>query len=277
MDAGEFDVIDSIVETTERRAYFDFTPAYTLVEASIFFRDDISGITDLASLRGFPVGVKSGDQHVDVLKKNGVSTVIPFQSNDAIIESAKQRKINVVVVDNSVGALSFEQEWHRADFRRSAPIFRDELRRAVRKGDAVLLQTVSEGFAAIEPSEFKRIEEKWYGHPINWVGRYFAYAGYVAAAALLVIVGLIGSNRTLRRRILLRTAALGESEQRFRQIAENIHEVFWLITADFRKTLYISPAYEAIWGEPVTVCMKVPAPLSRPFIRPIARAFWRPL
>src|SRR6266481_5289098 len=54
MRAGEFDVIDSIVETAERRDYFDFTAAYTLVEASIFFRKNISGITELSSLKGFP-------------------------------------------------------------------------------------------------------------------------------------------------------------------------------------------------------------------------------
>ena len=29
MRAGEFDVIDAIVETPERRDYFDFTPAYS--------------------------------------------------------------------------------------------------------------------------------------------------------------------------------------------------------------------------------------------------------
>jgi ABC-type amino acid transport substrate-binding protein len=82
MRAGEFDVIDCIVETTERRGYFDFTPAYTPIEASIFFRNDISGITDLASLKGFPVGVKAGDQHIDRLKEQGVTTVIVFQNND---------------------------------------------------------------------------------------------------------------------------------------------------------------------------------------------------
>src|SRR4030088_694998 len=59
MRAGEVDVIDSIVETAERREYFDFTPAYATTEASIFFRKDISGIADLASLKGFPVGVKT--------------------------------------------------------------------------------------------------------------------------------------------------------------------------------------------------------------------------
>ncbi|SRR5216684_7119334 len=49
---------------------------------------------------------------------------------------------------------------------------------------------------------------------------YFFYA-----AALVLIAGLTGWNRTLRKRVLQRTEALGESEQCFRQIAENIHEV----------------------------------------------------
>ena len=51
MRAGEFDVIDSIVETAERRDYFDFTPAYATIETPIFFRHDISGITDLIPKR----------------------------------------------------------------------------------------------------------------------------------------------------------------------------------------------------------------------------------
>jgi ABC-type amino acid transport substrate-binding protein len=64
MRAGEFDVIDTIVETTERGDYFDFTPTYAAIDVPIFFRSEISGITDLASLKGFPVGVKMGDGSV---------------------------------------------------------------------------------------------------------------------------------------------------------------------------------------------------------------------
>ena len=89
----------------------------------------------------------------------------------------------------------------------------------MRKGDAALLRTVSEGFAAIEPGELKQIDEKWYGRPVNRIGRYLTYAGYAAAAAILLIAGLAGWNRTLRKRILQRTAALGESEQQLHALA----------------------------------------------------------
>ncbi len=43
--------------------------------------------------------------------------------------------------------------------------------------------------------------------------------------------------------------ALRESEERFRQLAENITEsVFWMSEPIARKMLYVSPAYERIWG-----------------------------
>jgi len=41
---------------------------------------------------------------------------------------------------------------------------------------------------------------------------------------------------------------LRESEERFRQLAENISEVFWMIEPTGTKVLYVSPAYEKIWG-----------------------------
>ncbi|MGB8355615.1 MAG: PAS domain S-box protein [Chthoniobacteraceae bacterium] len=41
---------------------------------------------------------------------------------------------------------------------------------------------------------------------------------------------------------------LRESEERFRQLAENIDEVFWLTNPVKSEMLYISPAYEKIWG-----------------------------
>jgi PAS domain S-box-containing protein len=248
MRAGEFDVIDSIVKTDERLAYFDFTPAYATIEASIFFRKDISGITNFASLNGFPVGVKAGDQHIDVLEANGVTTLVPFQSFEAMVGAAKQRKINVFVIDVPSALYFLNKLGIENDFRRSAPMSQDGLRRAVRKGDGTVLRIVSQGFAAIGSSDLTQIDEKWFGTTIDHYGHYLAYAGCAVAVAFLLVAGLVVWNRTLTTRIQQRTIALLESEQRFRQIAENIDEVFWLATVDLSKILYVSPAYEVIWG-----------------------------
>ncbi|MDJ1175929.1 PAS domain S-box protein [Roseofilum capinflatum] len=42
--------------------------------------------------------------------------------------------------------------------------------------------------------------------------------------------------------------AHAESEEKFRQLAENIEDVFWMTTANQDQMLYVSPAYEKIWG-----------------------------
>ncbi len=42
--------------------------------------------------------------------------------------------------------------------------------------------------------------------------------------------------------------ALSESETKFRQLAENMREVFWLRDRDTGQFIYVNPAYEHIWG-----------------------------
>ena len=52
----------------------------------------------------------------------------------------------------------------------------------------------------------------------------------------------------LEQAVAERTASLQDREEQFRQLVEHIHEVFWLSTPDRRHILFVSPAYEAIWG-----------------------------
>jgi ABC-type amino acid transport substrate-binding protein len=94
MKAGEFDVIDTIFKTDERIAFFDFSKPYARIEVPIFFQRDISGITDLKSLKGFPVAAKTGDAAADLLKQNGINTVLLFNNYESIIKAAQQRKVS---------------------------------------------------------------------------------------------------------------------------------------------------------------------------------------
>ncbi len=53
---------------------------------------------------------------------------------------------------------------------------------------------------------------------------------------------------TLEKKVEERTGELRESEEKFRKLAENINEVFWMSAPDGTKVLYVSPAFEEIWG-----------------------------
>ena len=52
---------------------------------------------------------------------------------------------------------------------------------------------------------------------------------------------------------------LRESERRFRQLAQAIDGVFWMIDADSKELLYISPAYERLWGRSCASLYREPA------------------
>lgn len=65
-------------------------------------------------------------------------------------------------------------------------------------------------------------------------------------------------------------AAIRESEERFQQFAANIPEVLWMKDVKTGRYLYISPAFEKVWGRPAEqivenpdVCMEFIAPEDR--------------
>lgn len=68
-------------------------------------------------------------------------------------------------------------------------------------------------------------------HPLSWQGR----------PAELSVMNDVSERLQVEQ-------DLRDSELRFRQLAENMREVFFLVDSQFRETLYISPAYEDIWG-----------------------------
>ena len=58
------------------------------------------------------------------------------------------------------------------------------------------------------------------------------------------IEAVLAENQRLRTEL----QELKEREERFRQIAENVREVFFVISAKTDEILYISPTYETVWG-----------------------------
>ena len=61
------------------------------------------------------------------------------------------------------------------------------------------------------------------------------------------IVNTLSSGEDITERTRAEEA-LRESEQKFRQLAENISEVFWVADVTADRVLYVSAAYERVWG-----------------------------
>jgi len=65
--------------------------------------------------------------------------------------------------------------------------------------------------------------------------------GIVIVTPLLALAALVSKCKRAGE-------ALRESERRFQQMAEGINEVFLITDSDRNQTIYISPAYEEVWG-----------------------------
>jgi PAS domain S-box-containing protein len=94
--------------------------------------------------------------------------------------------------------------------------------------------------------------------------------GLACLVILLLSAAGLGFLRSEKRKTELETEtkylkqiangaeALQQSEERFRQMAENINEVFWMSEPKSSKILYVSPAYESIWQSPVEALYEDP-------------------
>lgn len=109
------------------------------------------------------------------------------------------------------------------------------------------------------------------GASVSFVLRpHFYQTWYFHTAAGLVIASLLlgayrmrinqlrARERKLEVLVEERTEALSGSERKFRQLAENIHEVFWIMDPDRETFLYVSPAFDELWGFPASRVLEDP-------------------
>jgi PAS domain S-box-containing protein len=74
----------------------------------------------------------------------------------------------------------------------------------------------------------------------------------LAAAAVTLFAGW------LMRRLVMASRNLAESEERFRQIAENVREAIWIADPEHTTYYYINPAQQSIWGRPIEAALRDP-------------------
>jgi PAS domain S-box-containing protein len=118
-------------------------------------------------------------------------------------------------------------KWHLALHPEDAPKYLEACERAVRE------HTPFRGEVRV-----RRFDGEW---------RWFASHAEPRFSADGEFLGHVGLSPDITER-KKDEQALRSSEEKFRQLAENLREVFWMMSPAADEILYISPAYEQVWG-----------------------------
>ncbi|WP_313950627.1 EAL domain-containing protein [Accumulibacter sp.] len=207
MADGQADVIDTIFKTPERDRTLDFSPPYEPIPVSIYTHASIGGIVDLATLRGFLIGVKAGDACVEKLASAGISTVLPFGSYQALVQGAIEGKVRVFCLDDPPANYLLYLNNAGDLFNKAFQLYEGEFHRAVRKGDGETLALLQRGFASVTAAEKQTLRDRWMGTSLT-SSPYAHYLGYALLACLAVGTLLLLWAITLRRVVRQRTAQL---------------------------------------------------------------------
>ena len=204
---GRADVIDMIYRTPQREAFYEFSAPYADLPVAIYTHTTIGGISGVSTLKGFQIGVQSGDACIHRLNTNGITTLVEYPNYTELIAAAQRQEIKLFCLDEIPANFYLYRAHAQADFRKAFELYQGQFRRATRKGNIATLQIVEKGMATISPTEDAALRRKWFGTPLD-LGSYSYYViwGLIAAGSsgLLLIVW----NMTLRRQVASKTQTL---------------------------------------------------------------------
>ena len=219
MESGHYDVIDTLFRTEAREKIYEFSEPYETIEVPIYFNNDISGIVNAKSLKGFTVAVKSNDAAIEFLVEQGVTNFLEFDSYEDIIKAAKNREVVIFVVDKPPADYFLYLYGIDQEFNQTNPLYDGQFHRGVLKGNTALLKTIEDGFDQISEAETKAIDRKWRGSSLD-TANLLRKIQVVAIISFGVLLLLVIWNRSLQLQVNRKTKSIRESEQRFRQIFE---------------------------------------------------------
>jgi len=224
---GSADVIDALAYTEARAEAYEFSRPYADVDARVFFNRSITGINDLASMRGFLIGAKDGSACAAWLEEKGIHTVRRFPTSDAVVEAARSGDVPLFCMDLPAARYLIFKQNLSDQFRQTEPLYVAQFHWAVAKGRTELRDFIQQGFERVSAQELSEIETRWTGSPLHSPldAHYFYYFAAAAAAVLAAAALLVVWNRALSLRVSSRTAELRAAlksaqmhEQRFGQM-----------------------------------------------------------
>lgn len=224
---GRADVIDMIFRTPEREALYDFSAPYATLAVGIYVDRRILGVRDVASLRGFPVAVQRGDACVEKLRSLGVSNLQLFANYNELLQAARQKDSRIFCMDEYPANFYLYRNDALSQFHEAFPLYTEQFRFAVRKGNTAMLSLVERGMAEITPAEQAAMRERWLEKP-SVLEQYLKPIAFAIALAMCALALLAFWIWVLRSTVARRTRELFVGRRRLRAVFDASPDAMWV-------------------------------------------------
>lgn len=282
---GQLDVLPIVANTPGRQSVVDFSLPHTETFDAFFVRANQGVLPNLAAAAGKEIVVMRSDAaHQELLSRQFSGKIFSVDTIPQGLELVASGHHDAFLCSKLIGTLEIQQ--HRIRGLKPGPPVPDYKRVfafAVRKGNAELLEKLNQGLRIIKTNgEYERIYQRWLAADAPWAN--WKYYFGLMLATLAGLAGLAGVlqwlvrrrtrelasanqkftaevverraaqaelqrlNATLEERVAERTAALRESEARFRTLVTGSGPIVFRAAAD--GAIVDAPGWEAITGQP---------------------------
>ena len=225
--AGQADVIDMIYKTPARAPLYDYSEPYAEQDVAIYVDRGIRGVGNTASLRGFPVGVESGDACAEHLQAQGVTDLREYLNYKDLIRAAAEGNIRIFCMDRNPANYYLYRYSALDRFYQAYVLYTGQTRRAVRRGNTAMLQTVERGMAMVTPAEQETLRKRWLEQPL--VQQPYLRIARIALAVFLALAVLMALwVWSLRRTVSTRTRELRSEKRNLRVLFDASPDAMWV-------------------------------------------------
>jgi L-cystine transport system substrate-binding protein len=164
LDADKWDIVIAQMSITDqRKRQVDFTDPYVVTGGVIIVRNDESGYTTLADLKGKRVGAGSGTTFEEVATGAGAE-VTTYKSVNQYVQDLENRRLDAIINDRITMGYLIKSKNLPLKISSTDLVSRDVIGMAVKKNNPDFVAAVNTALTGMKADgTYKTIYAKWFG------------------------------------------------------------------------------------------------------------------
>jgi PAS domain S-box-containing protein len=246
--AGRLDALANVAFSEERRATMDFSLSHSALHGVTYTHPQAPPLRHTAQFRNLKMATLSGTiSHAQAVRQRGWGAqIIEFASWQRMLEAVQKGECDFALVTR---ALKFEQPDELGLHREFVEDIVHPFHIAVHRGDSRLLEQINAALVALQRNgRLNALYEKWI-EPIEphrvQLRDLMPYVTPLALVGVALAAFLVWQQR-INRRLNVQSAALRESEIRYRTLVEWSPEPLAIHREG--RVLYVNPAAVTLFG-----------------------------